>query len=106
MAVFGACVRVVEKAALPELLFAYFASLLEVGSACAYTASIISDIDFLMLTLGFALGFGGLCAHLQSAVFIKKAALDFPRYLLMKLTQGIICALLSLFLFKGWCIIF
>ena len=84
--------------------YALILPFLEVGSA----VSILSKISLLpgavSLSLSaFAVGFSGLCVHLQAAYFLADTDISMKKYVIMKLLQGVfafcVCTLLS-FVFK------
>jgi sporulation integral membrane protein YlbJ len=81
--------------------YAFILPFLEVGSA----SSILSKITFLPHSLSlslsaFAVGFSGLCVHLQAAHFLAGTDISMKKYFFMKLLQGVfafsLCSLLSL----------
>jgi hypothetical protein len=81
--------------------YAFILPFLEVGSA----SSILSKITFLPRSLSlslsaFAVGFSGLCVHLQAAHFLAGTDISMKKYIFMKLLQGVfafsLCSLLSL----------
>ena len=80
--------------------YALILPFLEVGSA----VSILSKISLLpsgvsLALSAFAVGFSGLCVHLQAAYFLQGTDISMKKYIVMKLLQGVfafcICTLLA-----------
>lgn len=93
---FFACIVGLMRNVLGENLV-YLSALpfLEVGSAASILSKtkLLEDIHSLTLT-AFAIGFSGLSVHLQALSFISDTDIRVRKYFLMKLTQGILSALL------------
>jgi len=91
--------RVTAKLALilvPNITFsasALLSCILEFSEGCV-KASAIGGITGVALT-GFAIGFGGISALLQSAAPALKNGLSVKSLIIFKVSQGVLCALLS-----------
>ncbi len=73
---------------------------LEIGSACAALAKGSLSPSLSLALTAFAVSFGGLSVHLQSAGLLRGSGISMKRYYAGKLLQGAIAVLL-VFLFCG-----
>ena len=78
-----------------ELVSAVISSLLEVTTAVNSASSLSLPLSFRLSLTAFALGFGGLSVMMQSSVFTKEAGLSLKKYFILKLTEGLIAALIT-----------
>ena len=81
----------IKKAVGISYPYAFILPFLEVGSA----TSILSKISFLPKDLSlslsaFAVGFSGLCVHMQAAHFLSGTDISMKKYIFMKLLQGLL----------------
>ncbi len=74
---------------------------LEIGSACSIFSKTerLTELGSLLLS-AFAVGFSGICVHLQAMALISKTDIGCKKYYIMKLLQGFlslaICLLLNM----------
>lgn len=96
---FSSLIGLLSEIVKSEYLMAAISSLLEISNGAKGIASLrsISSIPKLC-GIAFSLGFSGLSVHLQSFTFMPKEVSK-KKYLLMKLVQGLLCALI-VFLFS------
>ena len=89
---------------LPPMFSALFCSIFEISGADAIVARLllrgISREICLALTF-FSQGFGGLCIYAQVLSVAPKSEVRPKSYLLFKLTQGGICALIAFILTRS-----
>ena len=91
---FSALISLVEKIFGNDFFLALISAFLEIAGASNLIARLSNSLGVYSLILtAFALGFSGFSVHLQSFVFMPKE-LSKKRYLLMKLVQGVISALI------------
>jgi hypothetical protein len=92
---FSSLINAINSIVNSSYVSSIIASLFEL---CSAVERIGSSTDFSFntkqLLIAFALGFSGLSVHLQAFSFFPKDALK-AKYLLIKLTQGIVCAIIT-----------
>lgn len=64
----------------------FFISFLEITSACVQSIG----YNVSPIILAFAVGFGGLCAHLQIIAILRGSGFDFRKFLFFRLINGIL----------------
>ena len=77
---------------------AIFSSLLpfiEISSAAEWLSCSSITPLFLYLSLGFSVGFGGICANFQCAAFLSDAGLPVRNFFALKLLLGAVCSIFS-----------
>ncbi len=94
-AVIGAISAVIKN----EVLLAILSSLFEIGNAASRLASANIPSALRLSAIGFALGFSGLSVHMQ-AFSLLGSDIRKQRYLIMKLVQGCLSALLAFVIFS------
>ncbi len=84
-----------------DVILALLAPFFEIGNATTIIAksTFLSPAFSIMLT-GFALGFSGLSVHLQALSLVPNE-LSKKQYFLMKTAQGILCSVITLFMFSA-----
>ncbi|MBO5206848.1 MAG: hypothetical protein J6C09_04605 [Clostridia bacterium] len=94
-AVVGALSAVIKSEAVLAFLSAFF----EIGNATSRLA--ISPISYPLriAMIGFALGFSGLSVHMQ-AFSLLDTEVRKGKYIIMKLSEGLLCAVLSFVIFS------
>lgn len=88
----------------PSLSEGIASGLVEMTRGAETIAKSSADPKLILSVMGGIVGFGGLSIALQSITFLKKAEVPVLRYLLIKLTHGILAAaiaLISAFLIYG-----
>ena len=72
---------------------------LEIGSACSIFSKTarLTELGSLLLS-AFAVGFSGICVHLQAMALISKTDIGCRKYYIMKLLQGFLSVLFCLLL--------
>ena len=76
-------------------------SVLEVTTGVYSASALYSSYPLISLSISaFALGFGGLSVLMQSAYFKRKTDLGMSKYLIMKLTQGLLSSGIAIIAFS------
>lgn len=97
--IFSAILKVLKGLINHPLIFALFASLLEIGNAAKEIANLTDTSLFSkLLLISFSLGFSGLSVYFQTLIFLPKEV-NLCKYLFRKFIQGIICSIVFSFLF-------
>lgn len=74
----------------------FCALILEVSCGCALSASLFVGNPLLSISIcGFCLGFSGICVHAQVISVAKNIKIQYSKFFLTKLIQGIFCCALS-----------
>lgn len=92
---FSVICGLIKKALGKGLISGVIISVTEITNALSYftsTAYIPSTVRFFFI--GFALGFGGICVMMQTAIFSSQKELSLFPYLKIKFSQGLICGIL------------
>lgn len=92
--VFSVISHLIKKALSSDRLFTYVIPFIEITNSANHLAAAALPNEIIYLLLGFSVGFGGICANLQSLSFISECG-GVKKYFVMKLTEGVICAVLS-----------
>ena len=82
---------------LPATLTALMCAMTEITSACSFSSGMLRFISPVTaqsahIITFFAVGYAGLCAHMQVASFASRAGISMRRYHLTKLLTGLISA--------------
>lgn len=97
-----ACVEAVLPISfLPPVLRAGLSGFLELAGGSELLRELPTSSAFPLAA--FLSGWGGLCVHLQAALFFRSEGLPMQRYLLGKLLHGILSGTLALFLSAPQC---
>ena len=80
------------------VISAIFLPILEIGSATAFLAQLNLPSAFSMALTAFAVSFGGLSVHLQSAGLLRGTGISMKPYYISKLLQGTISFCIVLFI--------
>jgi sporulation integral membrane protein YlbJ len=80
-------------------VYLFLISFLEIGSACSIFSKTVclTKLGSLLLS-AFAVGFSGICVHLQAMAIISKTDLSCKKYYIMKLLQGFLATAICLLL--------
>lgn len=78
------------------LLLSIVLPFLEIGSACEALATIHLSKKLSMAFTAFAVSFGGLSVHLQTATILRESSVCMNTYYVAKLIQGLLAFLLAL----------
>ena len=100
--VFFAITAIISLFIKNPVILSLISALLEVTTAVNYASLLPFPLAVKLVITAFALGFGGLSVMMQSGIFTKSAGLSLKTYFFIKLTEGVISALLcafSIFLF-------
>ncbi len=93
---FSALVGIIKKYVRSQAIVYTVSMLLEVTNAVRISANISDPLTvYSMAMSGFALGFGGISVMMQSTVFTSDTDLGYKKYIILKLTQGLIASLFS-----------
>ncbi len=84
-------------------ILSIIASIMELASAVTITSSLTMPISFKIPIVAFALGFGGISVMMQTAIFTSVCSLSLVPYLKIKLTEGLLSALLAFLTFPLFC---
>lgn len=85
-----------------EIATAFILPFLELGGAASFIASADIGDGLRVALIGFALGFSGLSVHLQVRGVLADTDIGYKRFLLMKLTEGGLTAIIATVLFCFW----
>ena len=83
-----------------ETLYAAVSSFIEVSSGAKAISGLSLGIDIKAAFSAFAVSFSGLSVHLQAKSFIRDTDISMKRYYKMKLLQGALSFVITLFLMK------
>ena len=98
-ALFSALASLASVFFINSLLLGFFYSFLEVGGATFYASILSKTAPVTACVLAsFAISFGGCAVHMQCFLFLENTPFSKRRYLLAKLTQGLLSVVLFLFL--------
>lgn len=91
--------NIIFKLGIPTESAVFLSGFLEITNGIAKTSDIDSSV-LSVLFAGFFVGWSGLSVILQSVSLISEYGLKCKKYVISKLFQGLICALLSVFFCK------
>ena len=98
ISVFSAVTGIIKGYVNSPLASGVLIALTEVTSACDHFANFISEAPLFSISMiGFSLGFGGISVLFQAAAFATAHGLKMRKYLEIKLTSGLVSAMLSAF---------
>ena len=93
ISIFSVAAGIIKKRVKNAHLSVFIYSFLEVTNAVNTASEISAFPPTLRLAIcGFALGFGGICVGMQSALFASRAGLGMRKYYLIKLLEGVLSA--------------
>ncbi|MBQ7714759.1 MAG: hypothetical protein IJT70_02695 [Clostridia bacterium] len=82
-----------ENVGAPQALTTSFKGLIEISECCRSSSGLNMTVACALIS--FAAGFSGLCVICQSAPHLVKAGISVPKYVFLKLIQGLIASALS-----------
>lgn len=85
-----------------EIAVAFILPFLELGGAASFISSADIGEGLRVALIGFALGFSGLSVHLQVRGALADTNIGYKRFLLMKLTEGVLTAIIATVFFCFW----
>ena len=92
---FAVICGLIKKALGKGLVSGIIISVAEITNALSYFAGALNiPCTIRFFFIGFALGFGGICVMMQTAIFSSQSGLSLLPYLKIKLSQGLICGIL------------
>lgn len=93
--IFSALCGLVRSLSLPSYLYLTLVSLLEVGSATSIISkAVYLDEPIKLAFLAFATAWSGISVHLQAKSHLNELGISQRLYIVMKLLEGILCAIL------------
>jgi sporulation integral membrane protein YlbJ len=96
---FSALIGVLQAFFLKNsVISAIFLPFFEIGSATAFLAKVDLPSGFSMALTAFAVSFGGLSVHLQSAGLLRGTKISMKHYYIAKLLQGLLSFFIVLFI--------
>lgn len=91
---FSAVLGILKKTFKSTIFAALLAAILEIGNTVSILKTPGFDSNISFIILGFALGFSGISVHLQT-IDILPENVSLKKYYVIKITQGIICAIIA-----------
>ena len=98
---FSVAVGIVKNHVKSSILSTSIITLLEVTNALKiFSNSTLLSPSIKLALSGFSLGFGGISVMMQSAVFLDGTDLGMRKYVMIKLTQGVLCGAIATLLYR------
>ncbi len=93
---FSVVVGLLQNSKVPIIAKNIISSFVEITNAAKHLSVSFRSLPIISIAItGFAVGFGGLSVILQSAYFCSGSNIKVKKHVFIKLTEGLICAIIS-----------